>query len=238
MPAIQITHPPLLTKTIFEVRFRPNLSYYSDAFKLASAFEPDFEDWQTSQEAYQAVLYSKSSRELLRIGSDGVAIVLETEDYQRLEVLIDKVLKLLIIPNNFQEIRRIGIRQIRVIGTNAEFGSLAEKMTKSFENHYEEHQELALDVVDDYAFILDGIKNGFKNHIRFGPVKPQEAIDRFNSNFSQPEAKDNSIFIDIDVFNDEIISEENLSDNIDSMIEESKRIIKGYQKLVAREVRQ
>lgn len=230
---------PILSKIIVEIRFRPNLTYFSEAFKIASAFEADFDDWQTSHNPYQATLYSEKKNEILRISSDSIAIIYEAGfNAESLKKRLDKVLQLLFIPNNLEEVRRIGVRQILAVQVDKDFDDLAEKFASSFTKDFKKHEALSIDIVGDYQFVLDGIKNGFKNHIRFGPVTPDEAIGRFNPTFgkSSNPVKQNSIYLDTDIYNDEIGSVVELETNTSNIIEESLRITNGYKNLIVSEI--
>lgn len=240
MSRVPIDSEPALLKIIVEVKFRPNLTYFSDAFKIASTFEEDFEDWQTSHDPYQALLYSNSTTDLLRINSDGVTIIYENNySIESLKQRFEKVINSIFNPSNIEEIRRIGVRQVLTYESTAEFDLLATKLASSFTANYSDHTELAIDSVSDFSFVLDGIKNGFKNHIRFGPCTPKEAKARFSPIFKETRTKatKNSVFIDIDVFNDEVGDAEHLMANTNNIIDESLRITKGYSKLVKSKLR-
>jgi len=239
MSKIVLEPKPTLSKIVFEFRFRPNLNYFSDAFKIASALEGDFDDWRTSHSPYQAVLYSTDKMELMSITSENIAVVLEG-DYSNdtLFKRLEKAMQLLVIPTELQEIRRIGVRQIRVHETNADFDKVTTKLAEAFSSNYDKHEELALDKVKDYAFVLDGIKNGFTNHIRFGAVKPEEGVKRFGSSFSttSKHVTKDSVLLDIDVFNDELNDVDGLQNSIHPIVEEADRIVKGYTKLITQEL--
>jgi uncharacterized protein (TIGR04255 family) len=228
------------SKISAEIRFRPNLNYFSDAFKIAAVLEPNYEDWQTSHDPYQAVLVSPTAKEVLRIGSDAIVIIIEkSNSYNNLIERLLKVTQLFLASTEISEIRRIGVRQIEVLETQHEFVELATKMTKAFSAPYGKVEAIALDAVVDYAYVLDGIKNGYKNHIRFGPVKDDEAKARFGSLFpEQLRLKShNGIYLDIDVFNDEVMKVKDVDSNIKNIVKESERITTSYRQLIKEEVR-
>ena len=88
---------------------------------------------------------------------------------------------------DIREIRRIGFGSIRAHKVDANFDELTEQIYSKLYNSSQEVLNIVSDDTPrDVAFVIDGNKNGFRNHIEIGPTKKEECVLRFNSSFLPP----------------------------------------------------
>ncbi|HSW66191.1 MAG TPA: hypothetical protein VLI54_03580 [Bacillota bacterium] len=143
---------------------------------------------------------------------------------------IQEVLKLLIEATGIKHIERIGARGAVFYPQDGNYSQLVSKFAKVFHGKYEELAELSADKARDVFFGLDGIKNGYNNHIEFGPAKNHEVASIFTATGPSNKSESN-IIIDVDVFmQSPEISE--LEENISPLITEGKRLIDGCTALI------
>lgn len=218
-----------------EVRFRPNLTYFDDVFKKASQLEEEFEDWQTSHSPLQAILYSVELKELLNLGSDRIIYITEdNDDFEVVKDKLDRYYKIFLTDSNIETVRRIGARQIFLIETSCKFDFLSNRLYENFNSNKDELRDIAIDSVNDFAYVIDGVKDGFKNHLRFGPVKAAEGVKRFNSAFKNKIklTSEGNIFIDIDIYTEAQKDLDDLSEDMNEILKQLDEITKKISKLI------
>lgn len=229
MPATRIKS--VLSRQAIEVRFRPNLVYFEDVFRKASLLESNFDDWQIKHDPLDVVLFSDTNKKLLNISGDRIVAIDENStDYSESSIDYKVNYQLFLTDSNIDTIRRVGVREIHILETSLSFKDLTTKLYESFTTNTDRLSEIAFDSINDYAFVIDGVKNGFNNHVRFGPVNPIEARQRFNSTFkdSVELSAEGNIYLDIDIYDESGSEAAQGEKNILQAINESREMTQKF----------
>jgi|WetSurMetagenome_2_1015567.scaffolds.fasta_scaffold22419_2 hypothetical protein len=218
----------ILEREIAQIRFRPTLLSFQKTPLVAHEFESDFEEWRASKHD-DVSLYSPKNKEFLQITSDTINFVSEKEENELVEY-IEKAFNSCVENTDINQIRRIGYRKIIIYNSAFEFQDLVDLFYNKFYPTKDQLPQISTDKPVDVTFVLDGLKNNFKNHVRIGPVKKDEAIKRFDSSFDLENEDDikNGIIIDVDVFTSEQTSPGKAIEELKGCLEENKRIISEY----------
>lgn len=222
-----------LQRIIGQIRFRPTLASYSEVSKIAGKLEGEFEEWRVSK-SDDITLYSPEKKEFLQMGSDNITYVNESEDERtKAQKLIEAATDDFIKNCSIEEIRRVGFRNTQVFSCKVEFEELVDLIYKKFYSSTKTLKNISADTPKDVVFVLDGLKNGFLNHINIGPVKSVEARKYFGSGF-EDEIKlgESNLFVDIDVFAIENLKKDKIFDTLNSTMKESKRLMDDYLKYI------
>lgn len=193
------------SKLVSEVRFRPNLNYYDEMFKITSSIESDYDDWNATHNPSLVQLIDNNKRKLLSVSSNSVSVLTENESLlASIESETRKMFALFLEPTNVNRIRRFGVRRMAIMQSNLKYSDLAEKFYKAFYSNTDYFSNLAADKVEDVAFILDGIKDGQKTHVRVGPLLAEQKNMYFQPEFDKEnlDASKSHIYVDVDVFSD------------------------------------
>jgi hypothetical protein len=204
--------------TIFQARYKPQLSHLGRVIAAASELEGSFEFWQTDG---SNSIDMRSSKTPANMGIDqnscsymGLSDDAEAENTQ-IKQLLDAVVGQLQLPT-FQ---RLGLRKRYVAPINMSFADLVTLFHAKTYNQSRSLLNVFPENIDDLMFRINSSDDEFKCHITIGPMQkeqvaqmlrpdqeriftPEESAKRYSALYgAYPEV---SIYFDIDLFqNDE-----------------------------------
>lgn len=212
-----------LNKLASQVIFRPTLKSADKFLDIASVFEDEYKEWSEIQ-PNNFVLYNPDNLTGLVFATNSTAAVGEgdNQDQDYLKEKITSSMNKYYTDASVKVIRRTGFAIVKVLESEFNYEDLAELLFRKFYSDNPILEELSFDSKPrDVVFVLDGEKDGLLTHVEIGPVRSNEAISRFNSNFTRNdkiELGESNLFIAVDVFdNKEFIA--NSFDEIKELIE-------------------
>jgi len=213
-------------RIVGQVKFKPTLSSWQDTVRVSKEFENSYEHWKIDNRQ-DITLYSPKEKKLLQILYNTVLYINEKEE--NLEELKDNVKKSFSgLSGENKEFKHLGFRNIQILGLKFEFKDLVELLYKKIYNT--DILDISCDEANDVLFSIHATKDGIRNNVMLGPVTPDEAVFRFDSQFG---AKDDFIqnqkfksylFIDVDTY----CKDGEDINNIDNLIEKNYKIISDY----------
>jgi len=224
-----------LNKTTGEIRFRPTLTSWDRTVELAKSIEKEFEHWRISSKS-DVTLYNIESKSLIKIKFDSILFLNEGEQGATDELIenVKNIFTKLVEGSDVKEFRHIGCRKQFVIETDFNYSDLADLTFKKFYSSQEFLKEASVtDKVMDTLFVLDGKKNGLRNHVQIGPTLKEQALQSFAPSFEHKELEEKSfLFFDIDVFKVDDITKENAIKTFTETIKNNIEITESYMKYV------
>lgn len=225
-------HTELLT-LIAQVKFRPNAQTFGGVSKVAGMFEDKFEEW-SAPKTEQINLYSPKKSEALELGYNAVSYITEKSDNtaKALKYTIEAYKEFEKL--NIKEVRWVGYRTTNIFKSDINFQDLSDLIYKKFYSQEAVLKKISTDKIRDVVFILDSIKDGYKNHIQIGPVKGTELARWYTFKFEAPEVKykedDTLLFVDCDVHTDKCdTSSKAISDTINNLKILNEAMVEQYQ---------
>ncbi len=188
-----------------EIRFQPNLTSARNVMDAARLMEEKYQNWNLLKgRHHDIVLSSKDEKKALRIKSNSMIYSNETH-YTTTELLnhFQKIYQKLVVEPRVEEVVHIGFRNIAIFESNLTYLELIGIVFEKFFRQDGPIKEVACDRPLDTGFTLDAEKSGVKNHIRIFPMKKEEALSTFNSNFGMDESifqTDTCLLFDVDTF--------------------------------------
>lgn len=174
MPGIK----PDIQKYIFQIRYKPTLSFYEKLFKLDKIFD-EFVHWQTDR--LRVTLRDYDKRHSLTIKHDATTF----ESDKPSNSIAQKVLKN--VTDNFNEysnnssIKRLGARYIGFIRNELSFEELNNILKlKVLDKEFLE--TISGDEVYDHSVAFNTIVNELTCKVNMGPIKKNEINQFFNFN--------------------------------------------------------
>lgn len=220
----------LKSKLIVEIRFRPNLAYFDDMFKIASSIEDGYEDWQASHNPSEGILIDQTNKKSLKITSSSLTLISEDPGYfSKIPEEVHQLYLLFLEPTRINEIKRVGVRRMGIFETNHRYQTLVDGFYDTFYAERDAIKSIAADEVGDVSLIFDGVKDGYKNHVRMGPLKPEQVPAFYQSEFEgKLDLKsETNLFVDVDAFSDVKSTYEGSVKIIDPIIETNQTIHEG-----------
>jgi len=217
-------------RIIGQLRFRPTLATYQAAPIIAKKLESKFPHWNIKK-YYNVTLYNEKERKLMEVNYDSITYVNETmHDTKEMFDYVSQIYKDYVDSYGISKIRRIGFRYSQVLISELKYDDIVDLIYKKFYSKEEKIKKISADKQRDTVFVLDGLKNGFSNHVQIGPVKNNEISHYFNSAFSLDLSgvKDQNIFIDVDVSLVEDISKNDAIKKLEEASKENFRIVSEY----------
>jgi hypothetical protein len=227
------------SKLIVEVRFRPNLAYFDEMFKIASSIEDEYEDWQASHNPSEGILTDATKKKVLKITSSTLTLILEdSAGFSSMPEEVHRMFLLFLEPTRISEIKRIGVRRSGIYETDSKYQVLTDGFFDAFYGNKDAIKSVAADEVGDISVILDGVKDGYKNHVRMGPLKPDQTPIYYRSDFSDKVEikKETNLFLDVDVYSDVKTTYEDAGKTVNPVIETNAAIYDGLLDLVKKEL--
>lgn len=217
-------------RIIGQIKYRPTLSSWEGTIKAAHLLEDNYAHWKI-QDMQNVTLTSPDEKKLLQIAYNN--FLYQNEDSGNTSELLshsEKVFKG--IQKDLKEILHIGFRNMQILGSNFEFQELVKVLFDKLYGSKNQIMEISCDEPRDIAYILDGVKDGFLNHVRLGPTTKEEALSRFDPQFNDHDIEKSDfksyLFIDIDTYVQKDIITDNTIKILTSLIRENNRIIKEY----------
>ncbi|MBI4039131.1 hypothetical protein HY384_04200 [Candidatus Daviesbacteria bacterium] len=223
----------VLIRLIGQIRFRPNLISFDIASKAASEYENKFEEW-LAEKSDDVTLYTPSEKKFLQIASDKITYLNESKkDFTELDTIVKKAFKSLNKLANLKKVGRIGVRATEVWSTNLKLNELKDIIFNKFYNQDKKLKVLVGESIKDAVFVLvSEQQNGLKSRVQIGPVNKQQAIKRFQANFSEEDNVDKltdaNLYVDIDVFEVENLTATNVEDKLTTAHKEVTKLLKEY----------
>ena len=226
----EMSFNPIAKKLVVEILFRPNLQYFDEMFKIASSIEDDYEEWRAKHNPSEGLLVDSTNKKSLKITSQSLTLITENDSiFSKLEEEVQQLFLLFLEPTKISKIRRIGVRQMGVYETSDKYAEIVSKFYDSFYANTDKIDSIAGDSVEDVAFILDGVKDGYKNHIRLGPLRPEQASMYFTSEYGELNLKkETNLYIDVDAYLDDEIDYETAKKNLKAIVANNKSIYDGF----------
>jgi hypothetical protein len=224
----------LANKLVIEVKFRPNLLYFSEMFKIASSIEEDYEDWQAKHNPSEGLLIDNTLKKSLKITSNSLTLILENNElFSKLKEEAHQIFLLFLEPTKIKKITRIGVRRMGVYESSVKYQSLVNNFYDSFYANAKAIKDIAADSVEDVAFILDGVKDGYRNHVRLGPLKPEQAPIYYQTNFNEQLElkKETNLYLDVDTYTDVENDYDTAEKSVDGVIDNNKAVFTEFLKL-------
>lgn len=214
-------------RIVGQISFRPTLSSWQDTVRVSKQFESKYEHWKIDNRQ-DITLFSPEEKKLLQILYNNVVYINEkVENFDELKEHIGTAAGEL--NGDSSNFIHLGVRNIQILGVKFEFNELVDAIYNKI--YKSEILSISCDEPKDVLFSINAVKNNIRNNVILGPVTPEEAIQRFNSQFdrtlnngSLPEIYKSYLFIDVDTH----IREKNDFDLINNLIETNKSIIKDY----------
>lgn len=221
-----------------ELRFKPKLSSWANVVEAAKQMEGSYPHWQIPKgKQGDIALISDDEKKILRIKYDTIIYTNETSRGSTDELTrhLTKVFKKLIQESGVTEMRHIGCRSTTIFGLEFKYSEIVQIMYEKFYRQDGPLREISANKNIDTAFILDGEKNGIKNHVRIGPMSKEEALSNFNSNFDidTSDFKEEAyLFFDIDTYIGESHSSTAL-EKLEQVVSANKEILEGYKNYIS-----
>ena len=223
-----------IQRIIGQVRFRPTLESYQHLPKTANIFVQEYEDWQIDNN--NATLVSPKEKKFLEIKSDTISYLNEgQENVDEAKTQIGKIFQENVNEHSVNQIRRIGFRNTQVLSCSFSYEEITDLIYRKFYSQDEKIKRISTDTPRDVVFVLDGFKNGFLNHVQIGPVVKEEALNLIKPQFKTAieTLTEVSLFIDVDVFIADDLTNENCLNKLNDITNENLRIVKEYIKYLS-----
>jgi hypothetical protein len=197
----------------------------------AASFESQFENWQIKHDPAEILFTKESEDDALKIELHKIGWRSEGKDpFKEMSERVLELFKLFLEPTGIKQIEKISARAGTFYPQDGNYEQLVGKLSKAFYNNYSEMQNLSADKATDAFFALNGIKNGYDNHVEFGPAKKAE-VEKIHTAYGKNSKSESNIVIDAEVHiaNSEL---DEAQDNVTALIAESKRLLDVYTDLI------
>lgn len=200
-----------LISILSQVKFRPNILSFNDVAKVANKYEPKFEEW-TAPKNEQIDLYSLSKKEALQLHYNAITYISENFDTEEKGVkYVTSAYKEYYELFEIKEVRWVGLRSICLFSTSFNLQDLTDLIFSKFYTSNQKIKDISSDKIRDVVYVLDGIKEGIKNHVQIGPVLGKDISKFFTTRFGPINEEFNNdkayIFFDCDTFIDTSIND-------------------------------
>lgn len=167
---------------IGQIKYGPTLSSWEGTIKAAHILEDKYPHWKI-QDLRNVTLYDPNEKKLLQIAFDNIFYQnVGSGDTSELLSHLEKIFKE--IKKDIKEIVHVGFRDVRILGSNFEFKEFVKILFDKLYGNKIQIKEISCDEPKDVAYVLDGEKGEFLNHIRIGPTTKEEALFRFHQQFN------------------------------------------------------
>jgi len=191
-----------LRKAIFEMRFKPSLSFIEKMYQIGEKLEKDYSGWETDRLTLKFLDDEKRAKLILetyRIALSMDEPVMPDPFY----TWIKRAVKRYNEAAPISDFLRIGLRLKYIEKTELNFDELVEIMGEKI-YHAEIIKPFFGDGVEDIAMVLNLRSGEYKIHIESGPLKRKEIMPRlrptFKDKFDEENEPETSLLIDIDCF--------------------------------------
>jgi hypothetical protein len=210
-----------LRKLVIELRYKPELTFYSRMDAVGTALADDFPDWQRSPLTVEVRNKKKHRRvflthqrcfyetDLAPAGSVG-----EFEFAQK--TLLDVCSGL-----SVKDLKRLGVRQWFASDVDKSFAVMVDEVTSRFLNRSSDLSAILTDKPRDVGYVVDyETPDGWRYHLRLGPMTKEEWFQTIHYEggiFEAAEEEDpaslqqyrktipeNFLFVDIDCYKDNV----------------------------------
>lgn len=223
-----------VAREITQVQFRPTLDWFANRSIAGHDIEKKYEEWQ-SDKSGNISLYSPKKYEALEIYTRHITHITEYKSQKNDTNSVGDISQIMFYINkntDISEIRRLGFRTISIYATEFKFDEITDLLTRRLlvTNQGKSDNPIQPGKPHDLAFVLDTvIDDKIKVHTQIGPVKSEEAINRFNKTFEidLEILTEGNLYFDIDV------SYESENDSfevskLNNIIQTSKKTINDY----------
>lgn len=206
---------PVLYKTIFQVRYKPQLSFYNLLMSAAQRFS-EYPHWETT--GLRVVLRDFDKHCSLAIGHNAFGYEQDSSDVAMEEKYIQRTLEELPSALQIESFNRFGYRRQYLIAVDMSFESLVSVMNVKLLSHDERLRRIMPAQVKDLMYRVDSADDHYKYHFTVGPVRKQE-IPRYvtynREHHLKPETGEEeyqvivakypevAVFVDVDLYQEE-----------------------------------
>jgi len=148
-------------------------------FLVASSLEGEYEHWKASNNPSEGLLFDQKSKR--SVGISGQFMTFSTKDDALFKEPFEQLSELIMLflgQGDISEIARVSLRRSGLHTVNKTYDEFNDKFFETFYGSQKELKDILADKIDDVALTLNGIKDGFHNRNRYGPVK-QDEIERW-----------------------------------------------------------
>lgn len=219
-----------LARQIVQIRFRPTLEWIHLRPVITSQLEKQYEEWATDKKGNIA-LYSPKSKNSLEVFTNQITHIVEKDiDLDNALKHIVKISSEIFKECSVREVRRLGCRRIIIMQSKFKFNELTELLHKRLFNSSKEIISLQVGKINDLAYVLDTLSDGFKIHVQIGAVAKEEAYKLFDAKFdTNNEIKtEGNLFIDIDVSKADGLTTGNVGEIISKIQSQNKNTFENY----------
>ena len=162
---------PVLYKTIFQARYKPQLEFYNLLIPAAQLFN-DFPHWQTDRLKITLSDFEKHCS--VGIAHDSFSYAQDFHDIDQEQTYIQRVLDILPTALHIGAFNRLGLRRWYLIPVDIPFESLVSILNVKLFSQDDRLRNIMPKQVDDLSYIIVSSDEPYKSRTVIGPMRKSE----------------------------------------------------------------